>query len=85
MTTQPPNLHAFAQDILCDFPDLGNLDGGDIQELAEKHNLLVKEHRHSFCDDACCGCREYFCDDEAKRGFDCFHVHPLLGGKGCGP
>jgi hypothetical protein len=85
MTDPICDTHAFARAILCDFPDLGNLDGGDIQELAEKHGLLVKERRHSWCSDECCGCREYHDDGDLKHGFDCFHVHPLLGGKGCGP
>lgn len=79
-----PNLLTFAKAILADFPYLGDIDGGQLQELATAHGLLTIERRHEFCGDGdtiSCQCAECYDERDKAEGFDCYHVHPLLCGK----
>jgi hypothetical protein len=72
-------LRAFAQDILEDWPDVGYLDGFDLQELAHKHGLLVSETRYQRCGEFC-SCAEVVENDEWAEGVTCFRKTALLKG-----
>lgn len=49
---QHAKLLAFARDILEAWPD-GGVDGGELQELAEKHRLLIPTERAEPCGEYC--------------------------------
>ena len=46
------SLLAFAREILAAWPE-GGIEGGDLQDIAEKHGLLVPEIRHAPCVENC--------------------------------
>ena len=73
------HLRGFAQDILRDWPDVGYLDGFDLQELAHKHGLLVSETRFKPCGEFC-SCAEMVDQEEWDEGVTCFRKTPLLKG-----
>ena len=58
-------LRAFAIDVMACWPH-GDVDGGDLQEIAERHGLLRPETRTQPCDDEPnrCHCLEYGGRDE---------------------
>ena len=77
-----PNLVGFCSDVMESWPE-GGVDGGQLQEIAEKHGLLVPEERTEFCEkdeDGCgtCPCAEYHGDP--SEGFTCYRRVPLQGG-----
>lgn len=72
-------LRAFAQDILEDWPDVGYLDGFDLQQLAHKHGLLVSETRFERCGEHC-SCAEMVDQSEWDEGVTCFRKTALLKG-----
>ena len=72
-------LRAFAQDIMSYWPD-GDLDGGDLQEIAEKHGLLKLETRYEPCGESC-KCSEYANAFEWKDGVTCYRKTNLLIGE----
>lgn len=68
-------LRAFAQAILDDWPDIGGLDGFEVQELAEKHGLLTPTIATGPCGETCL-CAEY--DDFPMT---CYHKTATLTGE----
>lgn len=73
-------LRAFAQEIMDGWPDVGMLDGFDIQELAVKHGLLIETTRNKPCADEGCNCAE-MCDEcDWLEGVQCYHTTELLKG-----
>ena len=73
------NLRAFAQDVMQCWP-MGDLDGGELQDAAEKHGLLRPETRHEPCCEGC-SCAEYALPVEFSDGVTCYRKTPLLTGK----
>ena len=71
-------LRAFAQGVMSYWPH-GDVDGGDLQELAAKHGLLKSETRTEPCGETC-GCSEVVASDEWPDGVECFRKTPLLTG-----
>lgn len=71
-------LALFALKILEEFPDLSDLDGFEIQDLAEKYGLLIPEIKHEPCSDELCSCRELYSAEEFKEGVRCFHIADWL-------
>lgn len=66
------SLAAFARDIMAIWPE-GGLDGGDLQEIAVKHGLLVPETRHAPCgEEGACSCAEYATPEEFAAGVTCY-------------
>lgn len=55
---QHARLLAFARDILESWPD-GGIDGGELQELADKHGLLIPTERSEPCGEDCVCAAEY--------------------------
>lgn len=68
-------LAAFGVEMVSASREGGSFDGGDIQDLAVKHGLLVIEPRQTECGEHC-ACSEY--------GFpaDCYRNSPLLASPG---
>lgn len=75
---QLEKLRAFAQDVMESWP-IGDLDGGELQDLALKHGLLMAETRHSPCGDNC-SCSEYMDQGDFKDGVVCLRKTELLPG-----
>ena len=73
-------LRAFAQDIMEGWPDVGMLDGFDLQELAVKHGLLAETIRHKPCAEEGCNCAEMVDERDWKDGVVCYWTTPLLRG-----
>jgi predicted small lipoprotein YifL len=71
-------LRAFAQGIMEAWPS-GELNGGDLQDLAEKNGLLSHEIRYDACGEVCL-CDKYFAPNEWSRGAVCYRKTPLLLG-----
>lgn len=72
-------LRAFAQEIMECWP-MGDLDGGTLQEAAEKHGLLKPEIRHEPCIKEGCVCVDYADEQEFKNGVICYRKTALLLG-----
>ncbi len=58
-----PNYYKFAVRVLGDWPDVGTLDGFDLQEHGEATGLLVPRVMAEPCVENC-NCTEYYRDDE---------------------
>jgi len=71
---QIKSLAMFALEILDDFPDIGNLDGGDLQDIAERHKILVPQIVYAPCHYDGCACAEMCTDDEFTAGVTCYHI-----------
>lgn len=69
-------LRAFARDIMAAWP-MGGIDGGELQDMAETHGLLVPETRTEPCGDEC-ACAEYHSPEEMADGVTCYRRGPLL-------
>jgi hypothetical protein len=53
------NLRGFAHAVMGTWPDVGGLDGFDLQELGVKFGLLEKKDRIAPCREETCNCAEY--------------------------
>jgi len=73
------SLRAFAQEVMQCWP-MGDLDGGTLQDAAEKHGLLRPETRHEPCGEGC-ACAEYALPVEFADGVTCYRKTPLLTGQ----
>lgn len=83
MTDKPSNydrLIAFAREILSDWPE-GDIDGGDLQDIAVKHGLLVPETRYAPCSDEGCCCAGYATEEEFAAGVICYRLADWLKGE----
>ena len=58
-------------DIYC--PDCGDIDGGELQDLAEKRGILVPEIRHAPCGEFC-NCAQVCSDEEFEEGVKCYRL-----------
>lgn len=72
-------LRAFAQEVMECWP-MGGIDGGDLQDIAERHGLLRPETRYAPCYEDGCNCAEYVTTSEFEQGVTCFLKTPLLLG-----
>lgn len=72
-------LRSFAQAIMeaADWPDGGDVDGFQVQELAEEHGLLVKTEQTKPCGENC-SCLEYNGEVSEKWPAICYRKTPLL-------
>jgi len=71
-------LRAFAKAVMECWP-MGDLDGGTLQEIAEKHGMLKPETRYEPCGEVC-SCREYADAQEWAGGLVCYRKTALLMG-----
>ena len=55
------------------YPDCGDIDGGELQDLAEKHGILVPEIRHVPCGEFC-NCAQVCSDEEFEEGVKCYSL-----------
>ena len=69
-------LRSFARDVMETWP-LGDLEGGDLQDLAVKHGLLVPETRYAPCREECF-CAGYATVEEFESGVICYRRAALL-------
>ena len=73
-------LRAFAQDIMDEWPDVGTLDGFDLQELAVKHGLLAETTHHKPCAEEGCNCASMVDERDWIEGVQCYRGTALLKG-----
>lgn len=65
---------SFIWDLFDEFyPECGDIDGGTLQDLAEKHGILIPEILHAPCQDDC-NCAEMVSDEEWKEGSVCYSL-----------
>ena len=87
--SEEEKMKAFIRDLFDEFyPDCGDIDGGTLQDLAEKHGILVPEIRHEPCGEFC-NCAQVCYDEEWQEGVKCYRlanwlsaehgVHPTWG------
>lgn len=72
------SLARFALDVMEDWPEVGSLDMGDLQDIAEKHKILEPQIVHAPCDIDDCVCAEMCSDDDFARGVTCYHIADWL-------
>lgn len=68
-------LRGFAQDVMEDWPESSGIDGGDLQNIAEKHGVLRAETRTEPCGENC------MCADHGDFPAMCYRKTALLTGK----
>ena len=73
MTDKPSNydaLLAFAREIMSAWPE-GGIEGGDLQDAAVEHGLLVPETRYAPCSEEC-PCAWSATEEEFAGGVVCY-------------
>ena len=78
LSNENEKLRAFASDVMKAWPD-GDVDGGCLQDIAEKHGILAPETRFEPCMEGC-ECANYHNSDEWHRGVICLRRSALLTG-----
>ena len=73
-------LRAFAQAVMDGWPDVGTLDGFDLQELAVKHGLLAETTHHKPCAEEGCNCASMVDERDWIEGVQCYRGTALLKG-----
>lgn len=73
-------LRDFANDMLGEWPEVGGLDGFDLQEIGLKRGMLQATTRHAPCREEGCNCGEMVDADEWKDGVVCYSKTALLMG-----
>lgn len=58
--------------------DLMGVDGGDLQDLAEEHGILVPELHHEPCSDQYCRCAEDCYPEDWAEGINCYRLADWL-------
>lgn len=71
-------LRGFARDLMDDWPDCGELDGGALQDLAAKWRLLASVEMPAPCSEETCACAVVLDDDEWPS--TCYRRTTLLTG-----
>ena len=74
---QIESLASFALEILDEWPELSGFDGGDIQDIAEKHKILIPRTVFAPCGESC-NCIEFWSEEEMKAGVTCYHMADWL-------
>lgn len=68
-------LRAFADRIMGEWPDVGGLDGGDLQDIAERTGLLAKVTMQEPCGENC------NCEGYGDFPMECYRKTSMLTGK----
>jgi hypothetical protein len=76
MNDELDRLRRFAAAVLESWP-LGDVDGGELQELAVKQGLLIPTTVTAPCGEGC-NCADYYGDDELKEGVVCYRRAPEI-------
>ncbi len=66
---------------LFDWPEGGDVDGGEFQDAAVKHGLLVPETRFEPCAKEDCMCNEYYTGEDFELGVTCYRRAALAATK----
>lgn len=66
-----PDYEGFAMAVIGDFPEMGSLDGFDIQDMGEKYGLLIPTIVTEPCGEYC-QCEEYHGSEEMTDGVTCY-------------
>lgn len=74
---QIESLVGFALEILDEWPEFSGFDGGEIQDIAEKHKLLIPRKMFAPCGKFC-NCDAVVYDEEWKDGVTCYHMAEWL-------
>ena len=74
---QIESLAGFVLEIMDDWPELGSIDGFDLQDIAEKHKILIPQTVYAPCGESC-NCAECYTDEEMQKGVTCYHMADWL-------
>jgi hypothetical protein len=74
---QIESLAGFVSEIFDEWPELDSLDGFDLQELGQKHKILIPRTVFAPCGENC-SCAELFTDEEMLKGVTCYHIAAWL-------
>ena len=74
---QIQSLAKFALKVLEEWPGMGSLDGGDLQEIAVANNILIPHIVHGPCCEECF-CNEFYDDEEWREGVTCYRLAEWL-------
>lgn len=72
------HLRGFATDLLNMWP--GDIEGGEVQDLAVKHGLLKETMQYEPCGENC-DCSEYASEYGWEIGITCYRKTEILTGK----
>lgn len=76
-------MKAFINDLFDEYyPECGDIDGGTLQDLAEKHGILVPEIHHEPCGEFC-NCAQVCSDEEFQEGVKCYRLANWLAAEHC--
>lgn len=78
--TELLQLRAFAKDVMGDWPEIGSLDGFELQELAIKHGLLEATTQYKPCVEEGCFCAGMLTPEEFESGVTCYRRTVVLKG-----
>ena len=70
LLTEYEGMKSFARDVLNIWPN--DADGATLQELGEKHGLLIPTMMHAPCCEEGCACADVCDDADFKSGIECF-------------
>jgi hypothetical protein len=68
---------SFAQEIMNIWPH-GDVDGGELQDIAEKHGLLTPETFYEPCQESGCNCAGMWSREEWEAGVTCYRKKILV-------
>jgi len=74
---QIESLAGFVREIYDEWPELGSIDGFELQDLGEKHKLLIPRTVFAPCGEPC-SCAECYTDEEMQKGVTCYHMADWL-------
>lgn len=77
---ESPRLLAFVRDLftLSGWPEGGDIDGFDFQEVCVKHGLLIPHTVTEPCGQSC-SCAEYHGRDDMQEGVTCYRKAGWIG------
>lgn len=72
--SEEEKMKAFIRDLFDEYyPDMGDIGGDVLQDLAEKHGILLPEIRHEPCGEFC-NCAQVCSDEEFEEGVKCYRL-----------
>lgn len=79
LLSENKKLRAFAVEIMSAWPE-GDIEGGYLQYIAEKHGMLMPETRYEPCGESC-HCANYCDSEDWEQGVSCYRRTALLTGE----
>lgn len=72
------NMANFIRELFDEFyPDCGDIDGGTLQDMAEKHGIIIPETVYKPCEEEC-NCAQVCSDSDFAKGISCYRLADWL-------